>query len=463
MRKPFLLFLMALISVGIKAQYTLEVEDITNDADIYSSRDSETLVVVRCHKDIPLKSFYTQLDYEIDPIWTELEGTDSIYNLELPTGKEWNGRILRITADGYYNTVIQLGDLEPKRIYTFQLRDPDALVDAGCYREHRNKGMEEMRNIRYDEARAQFIVARECSDVDKVENELNIAKVDSILSYQRQALVATELLDYLKAADYYNKIYLTNPYDKYAEEKRTESLEKYRYDCDIYFKQAESYYNDKEYAKAEQLYQKIITNGCPESAMANSRILKIADLTKLKKQHARVFTYEYMKDMPIGIHYGKYKMRRTGGFINLNLSGNVFKFAKGDLHYNSTTNSRNPKQDFPEMNINFGWTVKIANPVWIYFGPGASAKCYFGHYEEIKEGANVLPETYPTSKEAVANKDFDSSKINVAVAVSPTVGITVKYSWFAIRLGYEYRYCIKRQLRDFMGEHRLTLGAGIAF
>ena len=454
---------MALISVGIKAQYTLEVEDITNDADIYSSRDSETLVVVRCHKDIPLKSFYTQLDLDIEPEWTELEGTDSIYSFEMPTGNDYPDRTLRITADGYQTTFIKLGRLEPKKIYTFQLRDPDAMVDAGCYREHRNKGMEEMRNTRYDEARAQFIVARECSDVDKVENELNIAKVDSILSYQRQALVATELLDYLTAADYYNKIYLTNPYDKYADEKRTESMQKYRSECDIYFKQAESYYNDKEYSKAEQLYQKILKNGCPESTMANSRILKISNITKLKKQHARVFTYEYMKDMPIGIHYGKYKMKKAGGFINLNLSGNVFKFAKGDLHYNSTSNDKNPKQDFPEMNINFGWTVKIANPVWIYFGPGASAKCYFGHYEEIKEGSSVIEEAYPTNNEAVANVDCDSKKINVAFAVSPTIGITVKYSWFAIRLGYEYRYCTKRQLRDFMGEHRLTFGAGIAW
>lgn len=470
MKRTVFLLIMAFVAIDINAQYTLNVENVTNDIEIFPSEGSEALLVIRCHKDIPLTSFYTQMDLYIEPDTTELEGTDSIYNFVLPTGKIYPDRTMRVTADGYFTTEIRLGYLEPKKVYTFQLTDPDAMVDAGCYREHRNKGMDELRNTRYTEAREQFVVARDCSDVNKEENELNIANVDSILSYQRQALIATELLDYLSAADRYNEIIRLNPYDRMAEEKRKDCLEKYRSECEILFKQAEFYYNDKEYKKAEELFQKILQNGCPESAMANDRILKMANLNKYKNEHARVFTYEYIKDMPIGFHFGKYKLKKAGGFFNLNLSGNIFKFAKGDLHYNATYSEKYPKQDYPEVNMNFGWTIKIANPVWIYFGPGASAKFYYGQFGEITDNGVEKPEIFPKDTKAPdnydgfsANKDYESRKVNAAIAVSPTIGVTVKYSWFAIRIGYEYRYAIKQRLRNFIGEHRLTLGAGIAW
>lgn len=466
MKKTILFIFMAFTAITVSAQRILEFKNISGENDIFSTDSAQCLLTIRCHKDIKINKFYTQVDGNLNPYWTEIEGSDSLYNFSLPTGKDCDGRNMTISAVGFYNVSIPLGDMQPKRIYTYHLTDPDALVDVGCYREHRNKGMDELKHLRYIEAREQFILAKECSDNDSIENEHNIAMVDSIISYQKKAVQETELFNYAKAAHWYQEIFMLNPYDKFALQKRDESQQKYTSDCELYFKQAEFYYNDKEYDKAKELYNKVIRNNCLEASMAQERLNKMNEVQITKKDHARVFTYEYMKNMPIGFHYGKYKMKKAGGFINLNFSGNIFKFAKGDLHYNSTSNSKYPKQDFPEMNINFGWTIKIANPVWIYFGPGASAKFYFGHYEEFQTGGvtdPTIPEKYPTSKEAIANQDFDSKKINVAIAVSPTVGLTIKYSWFAVRVGYEYRYSIKSQLRDFMGEHRITVGAGIAW
>ena len=54
-------------------------------------------------------------------------------------------------------------------------------------------------------------------------------------------------------------------------------------------------------------------------------------------------------------------------------------------------------------------------------------------------------------------------KANLAFAVSPVVGITAKYSYFAVRLTYQYRWSVQKDLQDFMGPSRVSVGVGVAF
>ena len=45
----------------------------------------------------------------------------------------------------------------------------------------------------------------------------------------------------------------------------------------------------------------------------------------------------------------------------------------------------------------------------------------------------------------------DDEKANLAWAISPVVGICAKYSYFALRLTYQYRFAMDSHLKDFMG------------
>lgn len=471
MKKTILSACLFLIGSMAFAQNIFEVKDISQPNDVYSSADDEAALVIRCHQTIPL-SFSSSMDKSAEPFRSELQGSDSVYYIAFPTGNRYRGRELTISSPGYSPIVIQL-NLQPKQLLTLQVTDPNAMVDAGCYRGHRNKGVEEIKNSNYEEARNQFIVARECTDCNKEENEANIALADSLIEYRQKGDAAFRLLDYVTAGNYYSKILALNAYDSYASNRNTLCVQNFSEECSTLFSKAEYYYTEKEYDKAKELYEKVVEKECRNMTLAVDRLNGINSLARAKRDHARVFSYEYRKDVPIGFSYGKYNMHKAGGFFQMDLNNVVFDAARSDCKYGD--------EKFPELNMSFGWTVKIANPVWIHFGPGFTGKMYYGTYKEKKypkkgygESDQVLDVEKMGGDSEVAkangeylpeNEDYKDAwtKANFAFAVSPVIGLTVKYSYFALRVTYQYRWSIQKDLKDFMGDSRVSVGAGIAF
>lgn len=474
--KKFLFIAMAwLMASAALAQNVLEVTDISQPNDVYSSEGNKAVVVVKCNKSIPL-TFESTMDKSAKPYNTSIEGSDSIYYIEFPTGSRYRGRVVSVMSPGYSTVTLPLqGDLQPKQVATFRAVDPNSQVDAGCYRGHRNKGMEELKNMNYLEARDQFDVARECSDVDKEENERNIALVDTILYYREKAETTYRLLDYRNASAYYEKVVELNPYDTYASNRYSNCISKFTTECDATFRQAEYYSNEKQYTKALELFQRIIDSECPAKVQAVEQVNKLNLILNQRKNHSRVLTYEYAKDVPVGFSYGKYNMHKAGGFFGMSLNGKVFDMMRN--------NCRIP--DMPEVNVNFGWTLKVANPVWVFFGPGLTAKFYYGDYKIGNQKSGIYPNVdgipndpdkklYPsqdaedgnTASTAVKKNNTytnDDEKLNLGWALSPVAGICVKYSYFAIRLTYQYRFAMDSHLKDFMGTQRIGIGVGVSF
>ena len=449
------------------AQNVFEVKDISQPNDVYSSADDEAALLIRCHQSIPL-SFSSSMDKSADPFRTEIQGSDSVYYIAFPTGNRYRGRELTISSPGYSSIVIQL-DLQPKQLLSLQVTDPNALVDAGCYRGHRNRGVEEIKKSNYEEARNQFVVARECSDCNQEENESNIALVDSLILYRQKGDEAFKLLDYVTAGKYYSNILALNAYDTYASNRNTLCVQNFSEECSSLFTRAEYYYTEKEYDKAKELYEKVVEKECRNMTMAIDRLNSINTLARAKQDHSRVFTYEYRKDVPIGFSYGKYNMHKVGGFFQMDFNSIVFDAARSDCMYGD--------EKFPELNMSFGWTVKIANPVWIHFGPGFTGKMYYGTYlskKSPKTGYGEKEWNLLDTKEMgddlktprdEAPEDYKDAwtKANFAFAVSPVIGITAKYSYFALRITYQYRWSVQKDLKDFMGDSRLSVGVGVAF
>ena len=470
-KKSILFVCFILIGSLVHAQNILEVKNVSQPNDVYSSPNDEAAILVRCHQSIPLK-FASSMDKSAEPFRTELQGSDSVYYIAFPTGSRYRGRQLTISSPSYDPVYLEL-DLQPKQLLSFKVSDPNALVDAGCYRTHRNKGVNEIKNSNYDEARNQFVVARECSDCDKKENETNIALVDSLIMFRKKGDAAFELLDYVTAGDYYSKIIALNAYDNYASNRNTLCAQNYMEECTTFFTKAEFYYTEKEYDKAKDLYQKVVDKDCRNMSLAIERLNSISSLQRAKKDHARVFTYEYRMDVPVGFSIGRYNMHKAGGFFQLDFNKNVFDAIRKDCRYG--------QDKFPELNMSFGWTVKIANPVWIHFGPGATGKMYYGTYtekkypkkgygiEEIqylnmeKMGGEELVKSADKLDEAPDKYSDAWTKANFAFAISPVLGLTVKYSYFAIRATYQYRWSIEKDLQDFIGNSRFSFGVGVAF
>lgn len=471
MKKGILLLCFFLIGGITIAQNILEVKDISKSNDVYSSEKDEAAIIIRCHESIPL-TFSSTMDKSVDVFRKELQGTDSLYYITFPTGKRYRGRELTISSRGFYSVNLEL-ELQPKQLLTFQVVDPNALVDAGCYREHRNKGIEEIKKSNYNEARNQFIVARECSDCNKTENEENIALVDSLIILRQKGDDAFKLLDYVNAREYYLKVLSLNSYDTYASNRSAICIQNFTEECVSLFAKAESYFGEKEFEKAKELYEKIVEKECRNAPLAIERLNSISTNMRAKKDHARVLSYEYRKDVPFGFSYGKYNMHKAGGFFQMDFNGTTFDAARSDCKYGDVK--------FPELNLSFGWTVKIASPVWIHFGPGFTVKMYYGKYmkkkfpkvgygqdewkllDQTKMGDEVILKTAENREEPPEQYEDGWTKANLASAISPVIGVTVKYSFFALRFTYQYRWTLEKQLNDFVGAHRLSAGIGIAF
>lgn len=451
-KKLFSMALLCLVAQMGIAQNVLEVSDVSQTNDIYSSDTDNGAVVIKCNKSIPL-SFESSMDKTAQPYSTDIEGSDSVYYLEFPTGDRYRGRILTLMAPGYSSVDVPM-ELRPKQVVTLKVIDPNSMVDAGCYRGHRNKGVEELKNMNYEEAKAQFGVACECSDVDTAENNRNIALVDTLIEYRKQADVAFSLLDYRKAATIYNKIVNLNPYDSFALDRQKTCVTRFSSECETTFRQAEYYFNEKQYDKAKSLYQRVVRDECNQMTFASAKLNQIESYETAKKNHAHVLTYEYNKETPIGFSYGKYNMHKAGGFIAFDINSKVFELMRNNCAV----------PDHPELNLAFGWTLKIANPVWIYFGPGFTTKAYYGDYKVSNNEAKFYPDkdgNPPTDKRGQVYND--SAKINLTFAISPVIGICAKYSYFSFRITYQYRFAMQAQFKDFMRQQRISIGIGAAF
>ena len=193
-----------------------------------------------------------------------------------------------------------------------------------------------------------------------------------------------------------------------------------------------------------------------------------------KKERCTAFknslTFEYRKDTWIGFSYCSLtqdKKDKSGGFIQIDLNPMIFEEIRSSCKYGDT--------EFAEINLAFGPTRKLFKYVWIHYGPGATFKFYHGSYQgemypEIGYGESSLLDTKAMGEDISLPKDIIPEKYetgwkktNMALAVSPVVGIDLKLQFFVLRLTYQYRFATKAKLTDFVGRHRISVGVGIAF
>ncbi|GHT54625.1 hypothetical protein FACS189446_4710 [Bacteroidia bacterium] len=104
----------------------------------------------------------------------------------------------------------------------------------------------------------------------------------------------------------------------------------------------------------------------------------------------------------------------------------------------------------PELNISFGWTLKLVKPVWLLFGPGYTG---VGKYavDEQKE-----------------NSTEDDLSLKIKHAVSPEAGLLCKLNLskkigLALRYTFQYRFALDKADIDYIGKTRHVFGVGFCF
>ena len=292
MKKRFSLLSVVLFVLAVSAfgQRSLEIKDVTEGLKVFSGKDTEAGMVFSCPSSIPL-TFESTHDKVVDVYNKEIKGEDTYYYLRFQTGKKYRGRKLTIITTDYAPLSI-VAELSPKELKRYQLLDPDAEFVYGCYYEYRKRGTEFYQQGMYNEAKEQYVIAKECSDrpVNANLDEL-IANIDSIQVYIKKGDEAFDLLDYMTANEYYSRVIMLNPADANTSEKRFTCSRLYDTDCNKYFDAAEVFKEDGEFNKALELYHKVVDQNCNNSLIASEEAKKIEILLQSRKQKLQVVAF----------------------------------------------------------------------------------------------------------------------------------------------------------------------------
>jgi tetratricopeptide (TPR) repeat protein len=422
-------------SISLFAQRPLNVVNRSQPTDMYLGQNKYCLVTVSVPNNLnPL--FYESGQNKL-PEKTDSTGTEINYHIRFEISKGYEPKEISIHVNGFDHLILEFAQrLRANQHLKYFVFDPDSTI-VDCYNQLAREGMSLFRSGFYNEARGKYESVKLCSNIP-IENDVDnqIARIDSILMWMTFGEVAYSTSNFLEAIRQYQKIFTKNPDDKFTEKRLHECLVYQTERCRVNFETAEKYFDDRDYVNAESLYKKVIELQCANGQYAIQRIREIYNLKLLSK----VLTYELAKDVPIGLSYGKYKYNKPGGYITLRLNKEVFEAARSNLD----------SVDRPELNMSFGWTIKIVKPVWIFFGPGYTG---VGKYVEDK--------TDPVKNE-------ENLKLNISHALSPEIGIVCKIPLaekigITLRYTFQYRFAMNKAEIDYIGKTRQVFGAGLCF
>lgn len=488
-RIVFTLLLGIMVSTTI-AQSQFKLENISCPNDVYLNSGDSAAIVVHSHKSLLLRFFLAKSSSSsgkkkvkgkfIAPTKYEANNSDDyVYYFVFPTGDQYRNQTLVISSPTMSGSVSIIINLEPKQVKTYKVINLYGLVGVGCYLERRNKAWVEIGKGNYAEGLNQLKLASDCSDANRIENNFQIQRVSILMDYRKKGDDAFNNHDFKIASTKYAYLYKENPFDSLAVSRYLLCQEYLKVECDTLFLKADQCLKNEEYKEAEKLYNTVLENANYLYDLDKkygletniSRRLKTIKQEMEKKERRTTFnkdlTYEYRKDSWLGFSYGVLKERKTGGFIQIDISPTTLDEIRSACRYGDTK--------FSETNLAFGWTKKLFKYVWIHWGPGFTGKFYHGTYQNQKYptigyGESTLLDTDAMGEDVSLPKNeipekYEEAwkKSNFAFAISPVVGIDIKYQFFVLRLTYQYRFATKAKLADFIGRNRISVGVGVAF
>lgn len=178
----------------------------------------------------------------------------------------------------------------------------------------------------------------------------------------------------------FNSYLITYPDGKYNQQVKA-SLEA------AILGKADKEYNDKDYARARNTYEKY-QEKFPSGSKTTLVEQRISEIEKRIERKARLdsrtsanyFMATYSTQELYGIQLGKLSLNKVGTYFNLSVNENV-----GNLTFTAENETTSLAEDFEQASISagFGLTYKITYPLWVYVGGGA---IYTDYYLENEDG-----------------------------------------------------------------------------
>jgi tetratricopeptide (TPR) repeat protein len=218
MYKKVLLFAGLIISaVSVSGQKTLKVTEKDMSMVVFRcAGDNET--VVELQSNVPL-TFESTMDKEIAFCDTIAENGFFFYQLKFTVDKKFKGRKLKIKSYGFETHAEPL-DLQPKVPVGLLVLDPNSDVGVGCYFEHLNKGNRFFDNTQYADAKAEYLLALECSDMPDDNNlSKKIEDAGTAVDSKHAADDYYNADNPVDALREYEKLLALNPNDAYTRER----------------------------------------------------------------------------------------------------------------------------------------------------------------------------------------------------------------------------------------------------
>jgi tetratricopeptide (TPR) repeat protein len=184
--------------------------------------DNETVVMVKSALEL---TFESTMDKSVIAYDVKKESGFTIYYLKFSTLPKYRGRKLKIKSE-FYETLTYPLALTAKIPLGIFVVDPNGTIGVGCYFEHRNKGNALFDSCNYNEAKTEYFLALECSDIPN-ENDLSqkIEDASNCEEYKRNAdsLFVSKLWDEAKTE--YEKVVGYNLKDSYSQSKIAQCVE----------------------------------------------------------------------------------------------------------------------------------------------------------------------------------------------------------------------------------------------
>ncbi len=436
-----LIFLLLIVTFTTTyAQRTLEVKEKTEALSVFTDKNTsidntawQAGVTISCSTTLFL-SFASNIDKSVDVYKIEEKGGLSFYYLRFIVGKykgaSYENRILEIFARDFRPLRLAL-ELKPSEFRHFEVYDPNATVGVGCFYQHYNEGVELFKKSFYAEALEKFQLSMNCTDKpEDVNVKAKIAIIDSIQTIKKRADYLFDMLNYRDALENYQRILSYNSEDRYASTRLNESRIKFVEVCNNYYYNAENYFFNGKYLEAKKLYQIVLEQACNKSVEANLRLIEIRNAEADRNQRVQAILYEFAPNTPLGISAGKYSENKICGYFSMRLNKDLFEAIRKDYELAKK----------PEINISFGWTIKVYKPVWIFFGPGYTGKATWDY-----------------------RKSKDDPKIDIHNAISPEIGLLGKIGPVALRYTLQYRFALEKEQQDYIKKFKHVIGIGVCF
>ena len=204
-------------AITLLAQNRLQVSETDMSGVVFrEAGDNETVVEVKSNVKL---EFESTMDRTVNVYKTYQESGFFFYELLFSTNKKYSGRKLKIKSFGF-DTYTQALDLKAKIPVGLLVINPNSEVGVGCYFEHLNKGNKFFENTQYAEAKTEYYLALECSDVPE-DNDLS-KKIDDAGTAIDSKQAADKYYNtgmYIEAKREYEKLRGINLKDKYPEER----------------------------------------------------------------------------------------------------------------------------------------------------------------------------------------------------------------------------------------------------